>query len=96
MRSTDGDGKELAYVDSVPAGYVMYGSSTMLVFTTGQGVHGFTYEPSVGEFLLSNHDIHTPDRGHIYSVNEGNYARCGLLSDTELFDDWRKFQGDAA
>ena len=56
------------------AGYVMYGSSTMLVYTTGKGVHGFTYEPSIGEFLLSDPDIRTPARGRIFSVNEGNYA----------------------
>jgi fructose-1,6-bisphosphatase I len=56
------------------AGYVLYGSSTMLVYTTGDGVHGFTYEPSIGEFLLSHPDIQTPKRGHIYSVNEGNYV----------------------
>jgi fructose-1,6-bisphosphatase I len=55
------------------AGYVMYGSSTMLVYTTGQGVHGFTFEPSIGEFLLSHPNIRTPTRGHIYSANEGNY-----------------------
>jgi fructose-1,6-bisphosphatase I len=55
------------------AGYVMYGSSTMLVYTTGHGVHGFTFEPSLGEFLLSHRDIRTPKRGRIYSVNEGNY-----------------------
>jgi fructose-1,6-bisphosphatase I len=57
------------------AGYVLYGSSTMLVYTTGHGVHGFTFEPSVGEFLLSHPNIRTPRRGHIYSVNEGNYFR---------------------
>ncbi len=57
------------------AGYVMYGSSTMLVYTSGHGVHGFTYEPSVGEYLLSNPDIHIPERGRIYSVNEGNYSQ---------------------
>lgn len=57
------------------AGYVMYGSSTMLVYTTGHGVHGFTYEPSIGEYLLSHPDIRTPLRGHIYSVNEGNYTQ---------------------
>jgi fructose-1,6-bisphosphatase I len=57
------------------AGYVMYGSSTMLVYTTGQGVHGFTYEPSLGEFMLSHRDIRTPPHGHIYSVNEGNYFK---------------------
>lgn len=59
----------------VAAGYVIYGSSTMLVFTTGNGVHGFTYDPSVGEFLLSHDNIKTPKRGKIYSVNEGNYER---------------------
>jgi fructose-1,6-bisphosphatase I len=59
----------------VAAGYVIYGSSTMLVFTTGNGVHGFTYDPSVGEFLLSHDNIKTPKRGRIYSVNEGNFER---------------------
>jgi len=55
------------------AGYVIYGSSTMLVYTTGQGVHGFTLDPSVGEFLLSHPNIQIPPRGLYYSVNEGNY-----------------------
>jgi fructose-1,6-bisphosphatase I len=55
------------------AGYVLYGSSTMLVYTTGLGVHGFTFEPSLGEFLLSHPEIRTPERGKIYSVNESNY-----------------------
>ena len=59
----------------VAAGYVLYGSSTMLVYTTGEGVHGFTFEPSIGEFLLSHPGIRTPDRGRIYSVNEGNTER---------------------
>ncbi len=54
----------------VAAGYFLYGSSTMMVFTTGQGVHGFTLDPSVGEFLLSHPDIKTPEEGKIYSVNE--------------------------
>ena len=54
------------------AGYVLYGSSTMLVYTVGRGVHGFTLDPSLGEFLLSHHDIRMPRRGSIYSVNEGN------------------------
>lgn len=54
------------------AGYIIYGSSTMLVFTTGNGVHGFTYDPSVGEFLLSHSDIQIPKRGRIYSTNEGH------------------------
>jgi len=56
----------------VAAGYIIYGPSTMFVYTTGQGVHGFTYDPSVGEFLLSHEDIRTPARGKIYSINEGN------------------------
>lgn len=54
----------------VAAGYVIYGSSTMLVLTTGDGVHGFTLDPSVGEFLLSHPDIKTPQTGKVYSVNE--------------------------
>ncbi len=60
----------------VGAGYVLYGSSTMLVYTTGAGVHGFTLDPSIGEFLLSHPHIRMPDPPQrIYSVNEGNYAR---------------------
>ena len=54
----------------VAAGYFIYGSSTMMVFTTGQGVHGFTLDPSVGEFLLSHPDMKIPEQGRIYSVNE--------------------------
>jgi fructose-1,6-bisphosphatase I len=60
----------------VAAGYVVYGSSTMLVYTTGNGVHGFTLDPSIGEFLLSHPNMKIPSPGQrIYSVNEGNYAR---------------------
>ncbi|MHB0981472.1 MAG: class 1 fructose-bisphosphatase [Thermoleophilia bacterium] len=55
------------------AGYVVYGPSTMLVMSTGHGVHGFTLDPSVGEFLESHHDIRLPAKGTIYSANEGNY-----------------------
>jgi fructose-1,6-bisphosphatase I len=58
--------------EQLAAGYIIYGSSTMLVYTVGRGVHGFTLDPSVGEFLLSHHDIRMPARGGIYSVNEGN------------------------
>lgn len=54
----------------VAAGYVIYGSSTMLVYTTGQGVHGFTLDPSIGEFLLSHPDIRIPDGGRYLSVND--------------------------
>lgn len=57
----------------VAAGYVIYGSSTMLVYTTGNGVYGFTLDPSIGEFCLSNYSINTPSDGSIYSINEGNY-----------------------
>lgn len=58
----------------VAAGYVIYGSSTMLVYTTGRGVNGFTLDPSIGEFCLSHPDMQIPKSGAIYSVNEGNYA----------------------
>lgn len=56
----------------VAAGYVIYGSSTMLVYTTGNGVNGFTLDPSIGTFCLSHPDIKMPVDGKIYSVNEGN------------------------
>ncbi len=57
----------------VAAGYVVYGSSTILVYTAGHGVYGFTLDPAFGEFLLSHDDIKIPSRGKIYSINEGNY-----------------------
>jgi fructose-1,6-bisphosphatase I len=62
--------------NQVAAGYFIYGSSTVMVYTTGNGtgVHGFTLFPSVGEFLLSHENIRIPEKGKIYSVNEGNYA----------------------
>ena len=56
--------------EQVAAGYIIYGSSTMLVYTTGDGVHGFTLDPSVGEFFLSHPDIRIPDKSKYYSVNE--------------------------
>ena len=58
----------------VAAGYVIYGSSTMLVYTTGRGVNGFTLDPSIGEFCLSHPDIQCPENGTTYSINEGNYS----------------------
>ena len=58
----------------VAAGYIIYGSSAMFVFTSGDGVHGFTLDPSVGEFFLSHPDIKMPERGKTYSINEGNEA----------------------
>ncbi len=59
----------------VAAGYVIYGSSTMLVYSTGNGVNGFTLDPTIGEFCLSHPNIMTPATGKIYSVNEGNYIK---------------------
>jgi fructose-1,6-bisphosphatase I len=59
--------------EQVAAGYVIYGSSTMLVYTTGKGVNGFTFDPSIGEFCLSHPNMQTPKMGKTYSINEGNY-----------------------
>jgi len=59
--------------DQVVAGYVIYGPSTVLVYTAGNGVHGFTLDPSIGEFLLSHENIRIPSRGKTYSINEGHY-----------------------
>ncbi len=59
----------------VAAGYIVYGSSTIFVYTTGNGVHGFTLDPSIGEFLLSHENMRIPKKGDIYSVNEGYYKR---------------------
>ncbi len=59
----------------VAAGYIIYGSSTMLVYTTGKGVNGFTLDPSIGEFCLSHPDMKIPAVGKIYSINEGNYSK---------------------
>lgn len=64
--------------DLVAAGYVIYGSSTMFVYTTGYGVNGFTLDPTVGEFILSHPDIKIPEEGNIYSVNEGNSYRWDI------------------
>jgi fructose-1,6-bisphosphatase I len=61
--------------EQVAAGYLLFGSSTMLVYTVGQGVHGFTLEPGIGEYLLSHEQIRIPARGKIYGVNEGNYHK---------------------
>lgn len=60
-------------INQVAAGYIVYGSSTMLVYTAGNGVHGFTLDPAFGEFLLSHKKIQTPKKSKIYSINEGNY-----------------------
>jgi len=70
------------------AGYFIYGSSTMMVYTTGNGVHGFTLDPSLGEFLLSHENICTPSRGKIYSINEGNVSKWD--SGTRRYIDYLK------
>ena len=60
--------------DQVAGGYIVYGSSTMLIYSSGSGVHGFALEPSIGEFFLSHSDMRIPKQGNIYSVNEGNQS----------------------
>lgn len=62
-------------INQVAAGYVIYGTSTMLVYTTGHGVNGFTLNPAIGTFYLSHPDMKYPKDGTIYSINEGNYIR---------------------
>src|SRR3954462_3151595 len=73
-----GEANETDYLqkgtEQVAAGYVIYGSSTMMVYTTGKGVNGFTLDPSIGEFCLSHKDMRCPADGKIYSINEGNYV----------------------
>jgi len=59
--------------EQVAAGYILYGSSTMLVYTTGVGVHGFTYDPSLGEYVLSHANMMIPENGNVYSINEGSF-----------------------
>ena len=63
--------------EQVAAGYILYGSSTMLVYTAGFGVNGFTYEPTLGEYFLSHPNMKMPVDGKIYSVNEGSYNSFG-------------------
>lgn len=65
-------------VNLVAAGYVLYGTSTILVYSTGNGVNGFTLDPSIGEFCLSHRDIKIPDTGSYYSVNQGYYLKFDL------------------
>ncbi len=78
-KSTDGpvtlDDCLQAGSNQLAAGYIIYGSSTILVMTTGTGVHSFTLEPHIDKFYLSETDIKTPQTGKIYSINEGNYIK---------------------
>ena len=77
----------------VAAGYVIYGSSTMLVYTTGQGVHGFTLDPSIGEFLLSHPNIRIPDNGRYLSVND-SYEQLWDDSVRKVMRAFRGLDGD--
>jgi fructose-1,6-bisphosphatase I len=77
----------------VAAGYVIYGSSTMLVYTTGQGVHGFTLDPSIGEFLLSHPNIRIPDSGRYLSVND-SYEQVWDEHVRSLMRHYRGLEGD--
>jgi fructose-1,6-bisphosphatase I len=62
--------------EQIAAGYVLYGSSTMLVYSTGKGVNGFTLDPSIGEYCLSHPNMKMPENGRIYAMNEGNIHEC--------------------
>ncbi len=77
----------------VASGYVIYGSSTMLVYTTGQGVHGFTLDPSIGEFLLSHPNIRIPDEGRYLSVND-SYEGQWDEPTRQLMRRYRGLEGD--
>jgi fructose-1,6-bisphosphatase I len=79
--------------EQVGAGYVVYGSSTTLVYTTGNGVNGFTLDPSIGEFILSHPNIQTPAAGQIYSINEGNYRSWG--EGTKRYIKWMQEEDEA-
>ena len=77
----------------VAAGYVIYGSSTMLVYTTGQGAHGFTLDPSIGEFLLSHPNIRIPEHGRYLSVND-SYEQLWDEATRALMRRYRGLEGD--
>ncbi|MFM8178916.1 MAG: class 1 fructose-bisphosphatase, partial [Candidatus Kapaibacterium sp.] len=72
--------------------YALYGSSTQLVYTTGHGVDVFTFDPTIGEFLLSHSQVRIPKRGRIYSVNEGNYHRWSR--ELQQYVDYLKIPSD--
>ncbi len=74
-------------IEQVAAGYLLFGSSTMLVYTAGHGVHGFTLDPSIGEYLLSHERIQIPARGKVYATNEGNHHKWtpGMQKCIEFF-----------
>ncbi|MEM9072401.1 MAG: class 1 fructose-bisphosphatase [Myxococcota bacterium] len=79
--------------DIVAAGYVIYGSSNMFVYSTGDGAHGFTFDPAIGEFFLSHENLRIPRRGNTYSINEGNYHKWD--APVQRWVDWiKKPEGD--
>jgi fructose-1,6-bisphosphatase I len=79
--------------DIVAAGYVIYGSSNMFVYSAGQGVHGFTFDPAIGEFFLSHENLRIPTRGDTYSINEGNYHKWD--APVRAWVDWvKRDEGD--
>lgn len=80
-------------IEQIAAGYLLYGSSTMLVYTVGQGVHGFTLDPDTGEYLLSHEQIRIPSRGKIYGANEGNYHKWPR--ETKNYFDYLKIKDTA-
>ena len=71
-------------VEQVAAGYVIYGSSVVMVYTAGNGVHGFTYDPQIGEFILSHENIKIPPSSKYYSVNESLYPKCDTINQTYI------------
>jgi fructose-1,6-bisphosphatase I len=79
--------------EQVAAGYLMYGSSTMLVFTSGKGVNGFTLDPGIGEYLLTHENVRMPAKGTVYAANEGNYHKWP--AGTQRYIDYLK-QSDKA
>jgi len=81
-------------VKQVAAGYVIYGSSTMFVFTTGHGVHGFTLDPEIGEYILSHEDIRIPDVCKCFSANDANYDKWD--GPTKRFADLIRYGDDPA
>ncbi len=90
--STEGAGTKEDFLqkgtEQVAAGYVIYGSSTMLVYTTGKGVNGFTLDPGIGEYCLSHPDMKAPEDGRLYSFNEGNYNT--FTEGLKKYCDWVK------
>jgi fructose-1,6-bisphosphatase I len=78
QQDLDGSGQDLLQDghQQIAAGYVLYGPSTVLIYSIGKGVHAFTLDPSLGEFILSSENIRIPDHGPVYSVNEGNFWQC--------------------